>query len=231
MRRTLKTKILIVDDESSIRTFLRPNLENEGFQVIEAVNGKEALQKTIEQKPELILLDHGLPDMTGLEVLIQLRQWSKTPILFLTVRDRDEDKVAALDQGADDYLTKPFSMPELLARVRVALRHRQSSFDEPIFRTGDLTIDFAAHRVLIKDREIKFTSTEFQLISLLAKNPGKILSHRTILKEIWGPNSVEHDHYLRVYFSQIRKKLEAVSKDYNDVIENESGVGYRIKLL
>lgn len=229
MARELKTRILIVDDESSIRKFLRPSLENEGFDVVEAETGKQALQLAIEKKPELIILDHGLPDLNGIEVLTNLREWSKVPILFLTVRDRDEDKVAALDCGADDYITKPFSVQELLARVRVALRHTQTSNNGPIFKSGNVAIDFAAHLITIKGKEVRFTATEYQLLALLAKHAGKILSHRTILKEIWGPNSVEHDHYLRVYFSQIRKKLESSQAD--EIIENESGVGYRLKLL
>lgn len=225
-------KIFVIDDEESIRGFLRTSLKAHDFEVLEAATGKEGIQRVLEKKPDLILLDYGLPDISGLEVLKKIREWSKIPIIFLTVRDQDEDKVAALDNGADDYLTKPFSIPELLARIRVALRHAHpEEMDQPIFKNGHLEIDRIGHIVRVKKKEIKLTATEYSLLCLLAKNAGKWMPHRAILKEIWGPNSVEHDHYLRVYFSQIRKKFEAASKGVGDMIENESGVGYRLKIL
>lgn len=224
-------KILVVDDESSIRKFLKISLEAHQFTVVEAQNGAEGLQKLIEEKPSLIILDHGLPDMSGIEVLKQLREWSDTPVIFLTVMNSDEDKVEALDNGADDYLTKPFSLPELLARIRVAIRHAKKDEAQPILQFGKLSLNQSTHRVSYNEVEIKLTSTEYDLLKLLLKNGEKLVPHRMILKEIWGPNSVEHNHYLRVYFGQIRKKLDAVSVGAGEIIENESGVGYRLKAL
>jgi len=226
-----KARILVVDDEVSVCRFLRHSLEAHGFEVIESHNGRDGLQKVIETRPELIVLDYGMPEMSGLEVLKKLREWSKTPVIFLTVRDGDEDKVEALDGGADDYLTKPFSVPELLARIRVALRHAHPDDDTPLFKTGLLEIDRSAHIVRSGGKEVKLTATEYSLLCLLAKHAGKVVPHRIILKEIWGPNSVEHNHYLRVYFGQIRKKLEAAQSGVGDLIENESGVGYRLQTI
>ena len=223
------TKILVVDDENSIRKFLRVSLESNQFTVVEAQNGKEALQKIVEEKPILIILDHGLPDMNGIEVLKQLREWSSVPVIFLTVKDQDEDKVLALDNGADDYLTKPFSLPELMARIRVAIRHAKNEESEPVLHFGLLSLNQSSHKVSYNNTELKLTSTEYDLIKLLIKNGEKLVPHRMILKEIWGPNSVEHNHYLRVYFGQIRKKLDKVSPGAGEIIENESGVGYRLK--
>lgn len=223
-------KILVIDDEASVSRFVRHGLEAQGFQVTEAETGKDGLSRMIDVKPDLVILDFGLPDMTGLQVLQKLREWSKIPVIFLTVRDSDEDKVAALDQGADDYLTKPFSFPELLARVRVALRHAQgASPTEPIFINGKLQIDRSAHVVTYDGKQVHLTSTEYDLLQLLAQHAGKVVPHRTILKEIWGPNSIEHNHYLRVYFGQIRKKLEAIEENSSSMIETEAGVGYRLK--
>lgn len=221
----MKKKILIIDDEISVCRFLRHSLEAHDFSVSESHTGKEGLQKIIEEKPTLIILDYGLPDISGIEVLKELREWSYTPVIFLTVRDQDNDKVEALDSGADDYLTKPFSVPELLARIRVSLRHAHPEEDTPIFRAGNLEIDRSAHIVKVGGKDIKLTATEYSMLCLLAKHAGKLVPHRTILKEIWGPNSVEHNHYLRVYFGQIRKKLQSAG----DLIENESGIGYRLK--
>lgn len=226
-----KAKILVVDDEASIAKFLRHSLEAHGYVVIEATNGAEGLQKTIEHRPDLVVLDFGLPDMTGIEVLRRLREWSKVPVIFLTVRDTDEDKVAALDGGADDYLTKPFSVPELLARVRVALRHAMPSESTPVFKTGAMEVDRSAHVVRIGGREVKLTATEYSLLTVLVTHAGKVVPHRTILNEVWGPNSVEHNHYLRVYFGQIRKKFEAAESGAGELITTESGVGYRLRIL
>lgn len=225
----MKTKILVVDDENSIRKFLRISLEASEFEVSEAESGKEALQKIIEIKPALVILDHGLPGMTGIEVLKSLREWSTVPVIFLTVRDSDEDKVEALDSGADDYLTKPFSIPELMARIRVAIRHARPKESEPVLRFGKMALDQAGHKVTYDEKEVKLTGTEYDLLKMLLRNGEKLVPHRMILKEIWGPNSVEHNHYLRVYFGQIRKKLDAISDGAGEMIENESGVGYRLK--
>jgi two-component system KDP operon response regulator KdpE len=222
-------KILVVDDETSIRKFLRVSLEASGFEVHEAQNGQEGLQKIIEVKPSLVILDHGLPDMNGIEVLKKLREWSSVPVIFLTVRDNDEDKVSALDNGADDYLTKPFSMPELLARIRVGIRHSKTEELKPILVFGKLSLNQSTHKASYDGHELKLTSTEYDLLKLLLRNGEKLVPHRMILKEIWGPNSVEHTHYLRVYFGQLRKKLDGVSVGAGEIIENESGVGYRLK--
>lgn len=224
-------RILLIDDEVSVCKFIRHSLEANGFTVFESHSGKEGLQKIIEIKPDAIILDYGMPGLSGLEVLKQLREWSKVPVIFLTVRDGEEDKVEVLDAGADDYLTKPFSVPELLARVRVALRHANQDDDSPIFKTGALEINRSAHIVKAGGYEVKLTATEYLLICILAKHAGKVVPHRTILNEIWGPNSVEHNHYLRVYFGQIRKKLEQKVEGCGELIENESGVGYRLKVL
>ena len=229
MQTSLKKKVLVVEDEVSVLGFVKHSLEASGFEVAQALTGNEALKKARELKPDVIILDYGLPDISGLEVLKSLREWSKIPIIFLTARDSEEDKVEILDNGADDYLTKPFGVPELLARVRVALRHNQNEEDSPVFKAGALEIDRSAHIVRVSGTEIKLTATEYQLLCLLAKNAGKVVPHRTVLKEIWGPNSVEHNHYLRVYFGQIRKKIENVTAGASAVIENESGVGYRLK--
>ena len=225
-----KSKILVIDDEASIARFLKHSLEAHGLQVIEASSGAEGLQKLIEQRPELVILDFGLPDMLGTEVLRRIREWSKIPVIFLTVRDSDEDKVAALDGGADDYLTKPFSVPELLARVRVALRHAYPTEDVPVFRSGSLEVDRASHTVRLNNKEIKLTATEYSLLSVLVTHAGKVVPHRLILSEVWGPNSVEHHHYLRVYFGQIRKKFEAALAGSGEFIQTESAVGYRLRL-
>ncbi|RYZ96969.1 MAG: response regulator, partial [Proteobacteria bacterium] len=171
----------------------------------------------------------GLPDIDGFEVLRRLREWSRVPILVLTVQDSDEDKVRALDGGADDFVTKPFSVPELLARVRVALRHGNPSNDKgaPVVTVGPLELDFAGHLVKMDGREIRLTSTEYDLLAVLVKNAGKVVTHRVLLKEIWGPNATEHTQYLRVYMGQIRKKLKAAA-GAPEIIVTEPGVGYRL---
>ena len=222
-------KILVIDDETSIRKFLRVSLEANAFEVYEAQNGQEGLQKIIECKPSLVILDHGLPDINGIEVLKKLREWSEVPVIFLTARDNDQDKVEALDNGADDYLTKPFSLPELLARIRVGIRHAKTQEVKPVLSFGKLILNQATHKVTYDDHEFKLTSTEYDLLKLLLRNGEKLVPHRMILKEIWGPNSVEHTHYLRVYFGQLRKKLDQASSGAGEIIENESGVGYRLK--
>lgn len=222
-------KILIVDDETSIRNFLRVTLEANDYVVDEAANGFEAIEKIKNVNASLVILDFGLPDMTGIDVLIALRKLSKIPVLFLTVRDAIEDKVMALDSGADDYLTKPFSVSELLARVRVALRHAPIDEDQTNLRFGPVTVDTGVHKIFFENTELKLTATEYELLKLLVKNGERLVPHQTILKEVWGPNSIEHHHYLRVYFGQIRKKLDNLSHGAGSIIENESGVGYRLK--
>lgn len=222
-------KILIIDDEVSIRRLIKVSLKSQGYIIIEAVNGQNGIQQTAMARPELIILDLGLPDMDGLKVLKAIREWATMPIIVLTVRDSETDKVSLLDAGANDYLTKPFSMPELLARIRVALRLTAVGESSPIFHNGDLEIDFAGHIVKLKNQEIKLTATEYQLLCLLAKNAGKLMTQRQLLKEIWGISAIEHSHYLRIYVAQLRRKLEQDSSRPRLII-TEPGVGYRLTI-
>ncbi|MGE4130780.1 MAG: response regulator [Bdellovibrionales bacterium] len=224
-----KKKILVIDDEASVAKFIRHSLEANGYEIEDAPTGQSGLQRIAEFRPDLVILDYGLPDISGLTVLQKLREWSKVPVIFLTVRDSEEDKVAALDGGADDYLTKPFGVQELLARIRVALRHVQPQSESPLFKSGPLEVDRSGHIVKVSGHEVKLTATEYALLCVLVNHSGKVVPHRTILKDVWGPNSVEHNHYLRVYFGQIRKKMDAVTPGSGRMIENESGIGYRLK--
>jgi two-component system KDP operon response regulator KdpE len=219
--------VLIVDDELSIRRFLRISLETSNYRVYEAESGQEALAKAAQLRPEVIILDMNLPDMEGVEVLRRLREWTSTPVIILSVRDADRDKVAALDAGADDYLTKPFSTDELLARLRVARRHAQPPAPEPTLTSGDVQIDLARRIVTRGGEPVKLTPTEYALLRLLAQHPGRVLTHRQILKEVWGPQYVEETHYLRVYFAQLRQKLET-NPALPRLIVTEPGVGYRL---
>ena len=219
--------VLVVDDELSIRRFLRISLETNGYRVHEAVNGQEALAKAAQLRPEVIILDMNLPDLEGIEVLRRLREWTAAPVIILSVRDADRDKVAALDAGADDYLTKPFSTEELLARLRVARRHAQPAAVEPLLTFGDVQIDLARRAVTRSGEAVKLTPTEYALLRLLAQHAGRVLTHRQILKEVWGPQYVDETHYLRVYFAQLRQKLEA-NPALPRLIVTEPGVGYRL---
>lgn len=220
-------KILIIDDESSIRKLLRVTLEANDYKITEAQTAQEGILKIIEDRPEVILLDLGLPDKNGIAVIKEVRQWSSTPIIVLTVIDRDQDKVEALDSGADDYVTKPFSIPELLVRIRVALRHNSSNEQSPLLKCGLLEMDIAAHTVKINNIQIKLTATEFDILKVLVRYKGKVVTHRVLLNEVWGPNSVEHVHYLRVYLGNLRKKLK-IEKSDREIIATEAGVGYRL---
>ena len=222
-----KVQVLVVDDEVQIRRFLRISLEAGGYHVYEAGTGKEAILIAAKVRPDLLILDLGLPDLDGIEVVKQVREWTKTPIIILSVRDADSDKVAALDAGADDYLTKPFSTEELLARLRVALRHTQPEPDQRAFTTGDLHIDLTRRLVTLRGEPVKLTPTEYALLRLMVQHAGRVLTHRQILKEVWGPAYIDESHYLRVYFSQLRQKLEdnpALPK----YLLTEPGVGYRL---
>ncbi len=221
-------RILVVDDESPIRRYLRAALSAQGFSIFEAANGEEALNAVITDRPDIIILDLGLPDIDGIEVTRRLREWTQCPILILSVRDSERDKVAALDQGADDYLTKPFGIEELLARVRVALRHSSSRQGTPskLVRAGGLTIDLAWHLVKRGEEEIKLTGTEYKLLAYLAANHGRVLTHQSILTHVWGPADADHTEYLRVYMRQLRKKLEA-DPEQPQYILTEPGIGYR----
>jgi two-component system KDP operon response regulator KdpE len=227
---TKGNKILIIDDELAIRRLLKVSLKSQGYAIVEATCGREGIEQAAMSHPDLIILDLGLPDMDGLKVLKSIREWSNIPVIVLTVRDSEIDKVSLLDSGANDYITKPFGVPELLARVRVALRLSQSTSEETVFKSGPLEIDFAAHLVKLKGEEIKLTDTEYRLLGLLAKNAGKLLTQRQLLKEIWGISAIEHTHYLRIYIAQLRHKLE---QDHSRprMIVTEPGVGYRLNIL
>ena len=220
-------RVLVVDDELQIRRFLRIALEANGYRVYEIDRGGAAIQETARLRPDLIILDIGLPDIDGLEVLRRLREWTSTPVIMLSVRDADRDKVAALDAGADDYLTKPFSVDELLARLRVAQRHAQPGPLAAVFAQGDVTVDLSRRHVTKGDREVKLTPTEYALLRLLIQHAGRVLTHRQILKEVWGPEYTDETHYLRVYFGQLRQKLED-DPARPRLILTEPGVGYRL---
>lgn len=222
-------KILLIEDEVSIRRFLKISLEGATYQVIEASSGSEGLSLAASHQPEAIILDIGLPDTTGFQLISKLREWYNRPILILTVQDQEDDKVRALDLGADDYLTKPFGVPELLARLRASLRRSQAEQEPsvPIFRSGQFEFDKAAHLVRMNGVEVHLTSTEFDLIAVLVKHAGKVVTHRMLLNAVWGPNSVEHVQYLRVYMGQIRKKLKT-GEAQSEIISTEPGVGYRL---
>jgi two-component system KDP operon response regulator KdpE len=221
-----KPSVLVIDDELQIRRLLRVCLEGT-YQVLEAATGQEGITLAAQYHPDLVLLDLGLPDMDGVAVLQRLREWSQVPVVVLSVRDREEDKVAALDHGADDYVTKPFSTGELLARLRVAQRHGTPAGETPLFRSRDLEVDLTARTVKRAGREVKLTATEYSLLRLLVRHAGKVLTHRQILQEVWGPNYIEQTHYLRVYVAHLREKLEA-DPSKPRLIATEPGVGYRL---
>jgi two-component system, OmpR family, KDP operon response regulator KdpE len=220
--------VLIVDDEIQIRRFLQITLKANGYRVYETETGQEALAKAAQLRPDLIILDMSLPDIDGLEVLQRLREWTKTPVIILSVRDTDRDKVSALDSGADDYLTKPFSVGELLARVRVAQRHAlPEDSDNEIFATGNLNVDLTHRIVTVGGESVNLSPTEYALLRLMIQHAGKVLTHRQILREVWGPEYVNETQYLRVYFAQLRHKIEdnpALPK----ILLTEPGVGYRL---
>lgn len=220
--------ILVIDDEPQILRALRTILTEKGFRVTTAARGEEGLTQAAAQPPDLVILDLGLPDMDGIEVCARLREWTDCPIIVLSVRDRERDKVAALDKGADDYLTKPFGIEELLARVRVALRRsaRLHSGQISVVKAGPLQIDLTWHKVTRAGEELKLTATEFSLLAYLASNRGRVLTHQSILEHVWGPEDVDHTEYLRVYMRQLRKKLET-DPEHPQIIVTEPGVGYR----
>jgi two-component system KDP operon response regulator KdpE len=217
---------LIIDDEVQIRRLLRLVLEGENYKVHEAETGQLGLMEIATHKPDVVLLDLGLPDFDGLQVLKRLREWSEVPVIVLTVRDDVSEKVAALDAGADDYITKPFSTPELLARLRAAQRKTRPSEEVSVFKNGDLVVDLTAHVVTRAGREIKLSATEYALLRLFVKHPGRVLTHRHILREIWGPNSEEHRQYLRVYVTHLRQKIET-DPAKPSLIQTQPGIGYR----
>ncbi len=223
--------VLVVEDEPQMMRFLRTSLTTHGYRVAEATSAKEALAQATTRNPDVVLLDLALPDMDGIEVARQMRGWTRTPILVLSARDREDDKIQALDAGADDYLTKPFGVGELLARIRVSLRHAAQSApgeQEPVFVSGDLEVDRAARRVFVQKREVHLTPTEFKLLSELVRHAGKVVTHRHLLREVWGVAHLEQVQYVRVFMSQLRQKIEADPARPRYLL-NEPGVGYRLR--
>jgi two-component system KDP operon response regulator KdpE len=222
-----KPSALVIDDELQIRRLLRVCLEAKGYRVSEAATGQEGITQAAQYPPDVVILDLGLPDMDGVAVLKRLREWTKVPVVVLSVRDREEDKIAALDNGADDYVTKPFGTGELLARLRVAQRHVQSQSENIVFRSGGLEVDLAGRTVTLNGKMVKLTATEYSLLRLFVQHAGKVLTHRQILREVWGPNYTEQTHYLRVYMTHLREKLEA-EPSAPTLLITEPGIGYRL---
>jgi two-component system KDP operon response regulator KdpE len=221
-------RVLVVDDEPAIRRFLRVSLTAHEYTVFESTCGQEALADVIAHRPDLMILDLGLPDMDGLEVTRRLREWTPLPIIILSVRGQEADKIAALDAGADDYLTKPFSAGELLARMRVVLRRATQTTSEPVFTNGDLTVDLARRAVLLAGREIQLTPTEYDLLRVLVTHAGKVLTHHQLLREVWGVGYEQETHMLRVNISNLRRKIEPDPTRPRYVL-TEPGVGYRLQ--
>lgn len=223
--------VLVIDDEPQIRRFLRATLQASGYRLVEAVTAQEGLAYAATRQPEVILLDLGLPDLDGLEVIRRLREWTTIPIVVLSARKLEADKVAAFDAGVDDYLTKPFGVSELLARIRVALRHglrALSEPDEPVFCVGDLRVDLARRQVYVAAQEVHLTPIEYKLLTTLVRYAGKVVTHRQLLREVWGVDATDTAHSLRVYIGQLRHKLEADPARPRYLV-TEQGVGYRLK--
>lgn len=223
--------VLVIDDEPQILRALRTILNAQNYRVSVAARGDEGLAKAAAEQPDLVILDLGLPDMSGIEVCTRLREWTQTPIIILSVREQEKDKVLALDAGADDYLVKPFGIEELLARIRVALRHltQLKGSAEPVVRTADLEIDLARRVVKKGQNDVKLTATEFKLLAYLAGHAGRVLTHQSILNNVWGLEYIDNVEYLRVYMSQLRRKLEDDPKKPR-VLLSEPGVGYRLSI-
>jgi two-component system, OmpR family, KDP operon response regulator KdpE len=224
--------ILVIEDERPIRRFLRASLTAAGYRVAEAETGQQAIRMLTTQAPELVLLDLGLPDTDGLAIIEEMRGWTQTPIIILSARDQEKDKVTALDRGADDYLSKPFGVEELLARIRVALRHHARSANASadaggVFRVRDLHIDLDARRVTIRGGEVHLTPLEYRLLTTMARHAGKVLTHRALLTEVWGPGHANETHYLRVFMANLRRKLES-DPARPRYLKTEQGVGYRL---
>jgi two-component system KDP operon response regulator KdpE len=218
--------VLVIDDEPQMRRLLRVTLEAHGYAVTDAATGNDGIVQAAQARPEIIVLDLGLPDLDGVTVLKRIREWSRVPIIILSVRDRDGDKVAALDAGADDFVTKPFSSAELLARLRTALRRSLPPTASSVFRSGDIEVDLATRLVKKNGQEIKLTPTEYALLRLLVVHAGKVLTHRQLLTEVWGPTAVEQTHYLRVHIAHLRDKLEDDSAQPKFIL-TEPAIGYR----
>jgi two-component system KDP operon response regulator KdpE len=226
----LRPVVVAVEDDPQIRRFLRTGLQASGYDVHEADTGKLGLIEAATRKADLVIVDLGLPDIDGVEVVKGIREWSSMPVIVLSARAMEGDKVAALDAGADDYLTKPFGLGELLARMRVALRHAHGGAPQDahgVFRCGPLRVDLPRRRVHVDDAEVRLTPIEYRLLAMLVKNAGKVLTHRQLLKEVWGPSHIEDAHYLRIYMAALRHKLEA-DPARPRFLQTETGVGYRL---
>jgi two-component system, OmpR family, KDP operon response regulator KdpE len=222
-------RVVVVDDEPAIRRFLHTSLSGHGYQTFEAIDGQEALSAVMAHRPDLVVLDLGLPDMDGIEVTRRLREWTQVPIIIVTVQEQEAAKVEALDAGADDYVTKPFSMGELLARMRAALRRAAAPAGEPVFSSGELTVDLARRLVTVSGREVQLTPTEYDLLRALVTYAGKVLTHRQLLRQVWGSGYEGEAHLLRVNMSNLRHKLESdATRPY--YILTEPGVGYRLRV-
>jgi len=228
MTTTTNQRVLVVDDEAPIRRYLRAALSAQGFSVYESASGEEALQAVLSHRPDMIILDLGLPDIDGIEVTRRLREWSQTPIIILSVREAEQDKIAALDAGADDYLTKPFGTGELLARMRVALRKQSSAANEPVFESKGLSVDFARRLVTVNGQEVQLTPTEYDLLKILVTHAGKVITHHQLLRQVWG-DGYDDMHILRVNISNLRGKIEP-DPSRPTYIHTEPGVGYRLKI-
>ncbi len=220
-------RIMIIDDEPQMRRLLKVALTAHGYEIRAAETGREGIDQAAVFHPDLIVLDLSLPDLDGIEVIKKLREWTQTPVIILSVREQEGDKIAALDAGADDYVTKPFSMGELLARVRTALRHAAGAGDEPVLTFGGLVIDLTRRYVAVDDREVKLTPTEYELLRILVVNAGKVLTHRQLMRTVWGPSYEQETNYLRVYIRQLRQKIEPDPARPRHII-TEPGVGYRL---
>ena len=222
-------KILVVDDEPQIRRFLRASLGAHDFQIVEAEDGAGAIKICAVEQPDIVILDLGLQDMDGLDVITRIREWSSVPILVLSVRSDEGDKIDALDRGADDYVTKPFGVGELMARIRAALRHAlQNNDQEPVFTTGDLSVDLVRRQVTVAGEEIHLSPKEYDLLKELVSHSGRVLTHQHLLRQVWGPAHVEETQYLRVYIGQLRQKIEKDPARPRYIV-TEPGVGYRLK--
>jgi two-component system, OmpR family, KDP operon response regulator KdpE len=222
-------RVLVVDDENAIRRYLKTALSAQGFSIHEAANGQEALNAVVEYRPDVIILDLGLPDLDGIEVTRRLREWSQTPIIILSVREAEQDKIAALDAGADDYLTKPFGTGELMARMRVVMRRLTGKQDEPVLQVDDLKMDLRRRLVTVNETPIALTPTEYEILRLLLQNAGKVLTHHQLLRQVWGTTYETEMHILRVNISNLRRKIEPDPARPHYLI-TEPGVGYRIRV-
>jgi len=221
--------VLLIEDEPQMRRFLRTALESHGYRMVEAPTAREGMAHAAGRTPDAVLLDLGLPDGDGVELTRRLREWTDMPVIVISARGREEDKVKALDAGAEDYLTKPFGVSELLARLRVALRYavRAQAPADAVITFGDVRVDLGTRQVFLRNKEVRLTPTEYKLLALLVRDAGRVLTHRQLLKEVWGPNAVEHTHYLRVYMAQLRHKLED-DPTRPRYFRTEPGVGYRL---